>query len=110
MLQQEFGWNAVAGAQVAAGHAASLIRPMTSAFAVRFGTALPGDLGGVAGEVVDLATCNTARLSETVSGTIERDAGAQLRAEVAGAAIQIGRDANDQVNSCQAVINAYGVH
>ncbi|MBH1835485.1 hypothetical protein I5T88_06300 [Stenotrophomonas maltophilia] len=52
----------------------------------------------------DLATCNTARLSEAVAGTIERDAHAQLRAEVAGALVQIGRDADDHVRACQAVI------
>lgn len=54
----------------------------------------------------DLATCNTARLSEAVAGTIERDARAELRAEVAGALVQIGRDADDQVRACQAVITA----
>ncbi|HEL4856788.1 TPA: lysis protein [Stenotrophomonas maltophilia] len=54
----------------------------------------------------DLATCNTARLSEAVAGTIERDAHAQLRAEVAGALVQIGRDADDHVRACQAVIAA----
>jgi len=54
----------------------------------------------------DLATCSTARLSEAVAGTFERDAHAQLRAEVAGAAVQIGRDADDHVRSGQAVIGA----
>ncbi|HDS1139593.1 TPA: lysis protein [Stenotrophomonas maltophilia] len=54
----------------------------------------------------DLATCNTARLSEAVAGTIERDAHAQLRAEIAGALVQIGRDADDHVRACQAVITA----
>jgi hypothetical protein len=52
----------------------------------------------------DLATCNTARLSEAVAGAIERDAHAQLRAEVAGDLVQIARDADDHVRSCQAVI------
>jgi len=55
----------------------------------------------------DLATCNTARLSEAVAGAIERDAGAQLRAEVAGAVVQVGRDADDQVRAAQAVIASY---
>ncbi|HDC4411747.1 TPA: hypothetical protein O8L94_004808, partial [Enterobacter kobei] len=50
----------------------------------------------------DLATCNTARLSQAVAGTIERDQAAQLRAEVAGALVQIGRDADDHVRACQA--------
>lgn len=54
----------------------------------------------------DLATCNTARLSEAVAGTVERDQAAQLRAEVAGALVQIGRDADDHVRACQAVIRA----
>jgi len=54
----------------------------------------------------DLATCTTSLLSQAVAGTIERDAHAQLRAEVAGAVVQVGRDANDHVNSCQAVITA----
>lgn len=54
----------------------------------------------------DLATCSTARLSEAVAGTIERGQAAQLRAEVAGALVQIGRDADDQVRACQAVIAA----
>lgn len=54
----------------------------------------------------DLATCTTSLLSQAVAGTIERDAHAQLRAEVAGALVQVGRDANDQVKSCQAVIIA----
>ncbi len=53
----------------------------------------------------DLATCNTALLSEAVAGTIERDAHAQLRAEIAGALVQIGRDADDQLRACQAVID-----
>ncbi|MGF6420051.1 hypothetical protein ABH900_003568 [Stenotrophomonas sp. AN71] len=54
----------------------------------------------------DLATCNTARLSEAVAGAIERDAHAELRAEVAGALVQIGRDADDHIHACQAVIAA----
>ena len=54
----------------------------------------------------DLATCSTARLSEAVAGAVERAAHAQLRAEVAGDLVQIGRDADDQVRACQAVIDA----
>lgn len=54
----------------------------------------------------DLATCNTARLSQAVAGTIERDAHAELRAEVAGAVVQVGRDADDHVRASQAVIAA----
>lgn len=54
----------------------------------------------------DLATCNTARLSEAAAGAVERDQAAQLRAEVAGALVQIGRDADDHIRACQAVIAA----
>ena len=54
----------------------------------------------------DLATCHTARLSEAVAGSVERDAPAELRAEVAGALVRVGRDADDQLAACQAVIRA----
>ncbi|OBU70443.1 hypothetical protein A9K58_00385 [Stenotrophomonas maltophilia] len=54
----------------------------------------------------DLATCSTSLLSQAVAGAVERDAHAELRAEVAGAAVQIGRDADDHVRACQAVIRA----
>jgi len=52
----------------------------------------------------DLAACHTGRLSEAAARTSERDAGAQLRAEVAAALVRIGRDADDQLRACQAVI------
>ncbi len=52
----------------------------------------------------DLATCSTSLLSQAVAGAVERDQAAQLRAEVAGAFVQVGRDADDQVRACQAVI------
>lgn len=52
----------------------------------------------------DLATCHTARLSQAVSGAVERDASAQLRPEVAGVALQIVTEAEDHVHSCQAAI------
>lgn len=52
----------------------------------------------------DLATCSTNLLSQAVAGAVERDQAAQLRAEVAGALVQVGRDADDQVRACQAVI------
>jgi len=54
----------------------------------------------------DLATCSTSLLSQAVAGAVERDAHAELRAEVAGAAVQIGRDADDHVRGTQAVIAA----
>lgn len=53
----------------------------------------------------DLATCHTDRLSEAAAGAVQRDAPAQLRAEVAGAAIRITRDADDQLRACQAVVS-----
>ena len=52
----------------------------------------------------DLATCSTSLLSQAVAGAVERDQAAQLRAEVAGAVVQVGRDADDHVRACQAVI------
>ncbi|WP_232478308.1 lysis system i-spanin subunit Rz [Xanthomonas citri] len=54
----------------------------------------------------DLATCSTDLLSRSVTGAIERDAHAQLRSEVAGAAVQVVRDADDQLSACQAVVRA----
>lgn len=54
----------------------------------------------------DLATCSTNLLSQAVAGAVERDAHAELRAEVAGAAVQIGRDADDHVRASQEVIVA----
>lgn len=54
----------------------------------------------------DLATCSTDLLSRSVTGAIERDAHAQLRGEVAGAFVQVGRDADDQLRACQAVVSA----
>ncbi|WP_313465654.1 lysis system i-spanin subunit Rz [Stenotrophomonas sp.] len=52
----------------------------------------------------DLATCSTSLLSQAVAGAVERDQAAQLRAEVAGAVVQVGRDADDHVSACQEVI------
>ncbi|HIE0126128.1 TPA: lysozyme [Stenotrophomonas maltophilia] len=52
----------------------------------------------------DLAACHTGRLSEAAARSGERDAGAQLRAEVAAALVRIGRDADDQLRACQTVI------
>lgn len=54
----------------------------------------------------DLATCSTSLLSQAVAGAVKRDAHAELRAEVAGAAVQIGRDADNHVRAGQAVIAA----
>ena len=54
----------------------------------------------------DLATCHTARLSEAAAGAVERDARAELRPEVVGAAVRIVTDADDHVRACQAVVTA----
>jgi hypothetical protein len=54
----------------------------------------------------DLATCHTARLSEAAAGAVERDARAELRPEVVGAAVRIVTDAEDHVRACQAVVTA----
>ena len=55
----------------------------------------------------DLATCETSRLSQAVAGAVERDARAELRPEVAGAALQIVTDAQDHIIACQAVVREY---
>ena len=52
------------------------------------------------------AGCETQRLSEAVAGASERDAAAQRREEFAGAVVRAGRDADDQLRACQAVIAA----
>ncbi len=53
------------------------------------------------------ASCETQRLSDTSAAARERDAAAQRRAEFAGAVVRVGRDADDQLAACQAVIRAY---
>ena len=40
----------------------------------------------------------------TVASTVERDALAQSREELAGAVVRVGRDADDQLAACQAVV------
>lgn len=52
------------------------------------------------------ASCETQRLSDAVAGASERDAAAQRREEFAGAVVRVGRDADDQLRACQAVIDA----
>jgi len=54
----------------------------------------------------DLAACHTDLLSQTAAGTLERDAATQRREEFAGRVVRIGRDADDQLRACQAVIQA----
>lgn len=50
------------------------------------------------------ASCETQRLSKAIASTSERDAAAQRREEFAGAVVRAGRDADDQLRACQAVI------
>ena len=52
------------------------------------------------------AGCETRLLSQAVASTVERDALTQSRAELAGAVVRVGRDADDQLAACQAVIKA----
>ncbi|MET4680444.1 lysis system i-spanin subunit Rz [Stenotrophomonas rhizophila] len=54
----------------------------------------------------DLAACHTGLLSQAAAGTLERDAATQRREEFAGRVVRIGRDADDQLRACQAVIQA----
>ncbi len=54
----------------------------------------------------DLAACRTDLLSHTAAGTLERDAATQRREEFAGRVVRIGRDADDQLRACQAVVAA----
>ena len=54
----------------------------------------------------ELASCETSRLSSAAAAAGQRDAGAVSREEIAGAAIRITRDADDQLRACQAVISA----
>lgn len=54
----------------------------------------------------DLAACHTDLLSQTAAGALERDAATQRREEFAGRVVRIGRDADDQLRACQAVITA----
>lgn len=53
------------------------------------------------------AGCETQRLSDAAAAAAERDAGAASREELAGAVVRVGRDADDQLAACQAVIQAY---
>ncbi|WP_313243753.1 lysis system i-spanin subunit Rz [Stenotrophomonas rhizophila] len=54
----------------------------------------------------DLAACHTDLLSQTAAGAVERDAATQRREEFAGRVVRIGRDADDQLRACQAVVAA----
>lgn len=50
------------------------------------------------------ASCETQRLSEAAATARERDAGTERRADFAGAVVRAGRDADDQLAACQAVV------
>ena len=54
----------------------------------------------------DLAACHTDLLSQTAAGAVERDAATQRREEFAGRVVRSGRDADDQLRACQAVVAA----
>lgn len=54
----------------------------------------------------DLAACHTDLLSQAAAGTLERDAATQRRENFAGAVVRAGRDADDQLRACQAVVAA----
>ena len=52
------------------------------------------------------AGCETRALSEAAAGSAERDALAELREQGAADLVRAGRDADDQIRACQAVISA----
>lgn len=52
------------------------------------------------------AACETSRLAEVGAATAERDALAQLRKQDQGNLVRIGRDADDHIRACQAIIRA----
>jgi len=52
------------------------------------------------------AACETNRVSESAAGIAERDALAELRAKDQGDLVRAGRDADDQIRACQAVVIA----
>ena len=53
------------------------------------------------------AGCETQRLSDASAAATERDAATKRREEFAGSVVRVGRDADDQLRACQAVIQAY---
>ncbi|WP_232767750.1 lysis system i-spanin subunit Rz, partial [Stenotrophomonas sp. Bg11-02] len=54
----------------------------------------------------DLAACHTDRLSHAAASAGQRDAAPDLGVTLAGPAVRIGRDADDQLRACQAVVAA----
>jgi len=51
--------------------------------------------------------CESARVSGVAAATAERDAARSERDALAAAVVRVGRDADDQLAACQAVIRAY---
>lgn len=54
----------------------------------------------------DLAACHTHRLSQAAASAGQRDEAPDLGVTLAGPAVRIGRDADDQLRACQAVVAA----
>lgn len=54
----------------------------------------------------DLAACHTQRLSQAAASAGERDATPDLGSTLAGPAVRIGRDSDDQLRACQAIVAA----
>ncbi len=54
----------------------------------------------------DLAACHTDRLSQAAASASERDAAPDFGSTLAGPAVRIGRDADNDLRACQAVIRA----
>lgn len=52
------------------------------------------------------AGCETQRLSDAAASAVERDAATERREQLAGEIVRIGRDADDQLRACQAVVAA----
>lgn len=50
--------------------------------------------------------CEARRMSDAAAGAIERDALAASRDALAGDLVRVGRDADDQLRACQAVVQA----
>ena len=53
------------------------------------------------------AGCETRALSEAAAGAVELDEAARLREQGAADLVRVGRDADDQVRACQAMIREY---
>lgn len=54
----------------------------------------------------DLAACHTDRLSQAAASASERDAPPDFGSTLAGPAVRIGRDADNDLRACQAVVAA----